>query len=382
MRFLIGADVPPDPNSGAGGTVYWTNQALRDLGHEVDEFWQDDLPRHIAHGNLHDLLELPRTYRGAVRRHCAMKEYDVIMLSQPHAWLAAKDHRESGRPGVFINRSHGVENMVDEVVGKWQSLYGMKRTSRARLLPSLALNRLLGQSFSRICKYADGIVVGAQDNADYIISRYDFPPERIKALTEGVGMEFLHVPSVENTPERFQHVLYVGQFTFVKAPQVVANVFSQIAAMRPDVGLTWVCSRQHHAQARALLDAAARPRVDLVDWMSQDKLVHLYDQHGIFLFPSFFEGCGKAALEAMARGMCVVASNVGGMADVIRNNQNGILRPPGSVDDFVRATSRLLANPLEACDMGRHARETSKSLSWKKVAVCVAEFAQSSAFRV
>ena len=64
----MGADVLPDPNAGASGTVYQMNAALRRQGHVVDEIWQTDLGRRIRHGNLHYLLELPRTYRRAVRQ--------------------------------------------------------------------------------------------------------------------------------------------------------------------------------------------------------------------------------------------------------------------------------------------------------------------------
>ena len=45
MKILVGADVPPDPNSGAAGTVYQTNAALRELGHDVDEIWANDIGR-------------------------------------------------------------------------------------------------------------------------------------------------------------------------------------------------------------------------------------------------------------------------------------------------------------------------------------------------
>ena len=84
LRILVGADVPPDPNAGASGTVWQMNQALRRLGHHVDEIWQHDLGRRIRHGNLHYVLELPRTYRREVRKRLQDQEYDVIELSQPH----------------------------------------------------------------------------------------------------------------------------------------------------------------------------------------------------------------------------------------------------------------------------------------------------------
>ena len=39
VRILVGADVRPDPNPGAAGTVYATNNALRELGYEIEETW-------------------------------------------------------------------------------------------------------------------------------------------------------------------------------------------------------------------------------------------------------------------------------------------------------------------------------------------------------
>ena len=46
-----------------------------------------------------------------------------------------------------------------------------------------------------------------------------------------------------------------------------------------------------------------------------------------FLYSSLFEGFGKVALEAMARGLCVIASDVGSMRDVIHSGQDGVLIP-------------------------------------------------------
>jgi len=54
MRILFMADVPRDPSSGAAGTEVRTIEALRQLGHTVDEVWAPDLGRRIAHGNLHE----------------------------------------------------------------------------------------------------------------------------------------------------------------------------------------------------------------------------------------------------------------------------------------------------------------------------------------
>src|SRR5205085_9164509 len=107
MRILLMADTPRDIDSGAAGTEIRTADALRAIGHEVDDVWADTLGRRIRHGNLHYLLELPRAYRREMMRAIAKRDYDVVHVNQPHGWLAAKALRASGSRAVFVHRSHG-----------------------------------------------------------------------------------------------------------------------------------------------------------------------------------------------------------------------------------------------------------------------------------
>jgi glycosyltransferase involved in cell wall biosynthesis len=60
-------------------------------------------------------------------------------------------------------------------------------------------------------------------------------------------------------------------------------------------------------------------------WRHGQREPRIYDDHGVFLFPSFFEEFGKAFLESMSRGLVLVASNNGGMRDVIKEGQSGLL---------------------------------------------------------
>jgi glycosyltransferase involved in cell wall biosynthesis len=60
--------------------------------------------------------------------------------------------------------------------------------------------------------------------------------------------------------------------------------------------MTWVCGKDQHAAALGLIDEDLRGRVTLLGWMPQHDLIDVYDRHGVFLFPSFFEGFGKAPL--------------------------------------------------------------------------------------
>ncbi len=368
MRMLIGADVAPNPNSGAAGTVWQMVEALRRRGHEVDTLWAADLGRRIRHGNLHYLFELPYSYRREVRRRVRKAEYDVIELNQPHACLAAADHRRSGRPGVFVNRSHGHEVRSEAALESWRREPGVARRSVIRRCASGLLRSLLNGQWHRIARDVDGFVVSCREDHDYIASYYGVPPARIGLITQGVPQSYLDRPPPAWSDRRQQAMIYIGQLAFFKAPQVLGRAVSQVLQARPTATMTWVCDGSHRDAALALIDEDVRGRVSVIDWMSQDRLLEVLDQHGIFLFPSYFEGFGKAPLEAMARGVCVIASSCGGMRDYIQHEENGLLVPIGQPDSMAQTAIALMENAEQCRRLSSAARVTALEHSWDRCA--------------
>ncbi len=373
MRILVGANVFPDPNSGAAGTVYQTNRALRELGHQVDEIWSPDLGRKIEHGNLHNLLELPYRYKEAVAQKTLETDYDVIQLSQPHAYLAAIDHQRHARPGIFVNRSHGLECRSERTLRFWHKEFGVKPNRFPRILFSPVVSRLLNRHLLKISRVADGIILPCREDREFLLENTGVDSERVQVIHHGVPDGFLHHRAMP-MGSRIRRWLFVGQFAFFKGPNVLAAAVGKLLARYPDVTLTWVCSREHHQEARDLLRPSVVPQVRFVDWQAQDQLMQVYDTHGIFLFPSLFEGAGKSALEAMSRGMCVVTSETSGMKDYIENGRSGLLIETGSVEGFVAAVQRLMRD-AEACQrMGLEARSAAAQYSWRRCAQESVEF--------
>ena len=441
MRILVGADVFPDPNSGAAGTVYHTNQALKELGHQVDEIWAPALGRRIQHGNLHYLLELPYRYRQAVAKKTANTRYDVIQLSQPHAYLAAVDHRRHSRPGVFVNRSHGLELRANPVLRSWHKEMGICSNRFPRTLLSPLLSRLLNRHWLQMSRLADGIILPCKDDRRFLLRHTDIDSERVRVIHHGIPDSFLRRRAMPIDRSRVQRWLYVGQLAFFKGPNLLAAAISELLAGYPDVSFTWVCSRQHHAEARALLNPSVLKQVRFVDWLPQNRLMEIYDEHGIFLYPSLVEGAGKAVLEAMSRGMCVATSETSGMAearallnpsvlkqvrfvdwlpqnrlmeiydehgiflypslvegagkavleamsrgmcvatsetsgmkDYIENERSGILVEVGSVEGFVGAVHKLMKDTETCRKMGLEARSAAEQYSWRRCAQECVEF--------
>jgi glycosyltransferase involved in cell wall biosynthesis len=368
MRILVAADVSPDPDSGAAGTELRTIDGLRALGHEVDELWSDDLPHRVKHGNLHYLLELPRGYRSAIRRRWTTHTYDVIHANQGHAFLAARDHVQAGRPGVFVCRSHGLDDHMERVLRPWRKRLGIRARSGAKRLAGGLVDSLLDRHMRLMAKYASGFLISSSLDRDYLIEKHGVAPERVGLVPQAPSELFRESTPPRMTETRLRRLLYVAGFNYVKGPQLVARSVNALAARGADFDFSWVCRGDEQARARALLSPAAASRTHFLAWMSQRDLRDQYDAHGIFLYPSLFDGFGKVFLEAMARAMCVITTPAGGMRDIVRDRGNGLIVPFGEHDAITRAIEALWAKPDDALAVSHEARRTALEYSWGRVA--------------
>jgi len=78
----------------------------------------------------------------------------------------------------------------------------------------------------------------------------------------------------------------------------------------------------------------------------------------LFVFPSLFEGLGLSMLEALATGVPVVASGVGGIPEVLQGMEAGRLVPPADVDALVSAMKEFLLSGRDSLfDLGKKARK-------------------------
>jgi glycosyltransferase involved in cell wall biosynthesis len=369
MRILFMADVDPDPHSGASGTEVRTIDELRRLGHEVDTVWASDLGRRIAHGNLHYLIELPPLYARAMTAAMEKTRYDVVHVNQPHGWFAAKTLKESGNDAVFVHRSHGFEPNVDATLAPWRARKPLLRGAASSLMAALLARHNRG-----IVRWADGHIVSSSLDGDFL-AKMGVDRRRIAVIPQAADRSFHATAAPPMTPDRLRRVLHVSQFALAKAPAIVAAAMSRLA--RDTLAFTWVSGAAHHDEIRALLPGDVRDRVALRDWMPTDELISVYDAHGVFLFPSFYEGFGKVFLEAMSRGLCVVASDVGGAHDVIAHGRNGALVPPGDAEALADAARALMGDEPRARAMSLEAARGGREYSWGRVAREVSAFYES-----
>jgi L-malate glycosyltransferase len=165
---------------------------------------------------------------------------------------------------------------------------------------------------------------------------------------EAPGLRRRHAPSGGAV------LMHMSNFRPVKRIDTVLGVFAAVVRTLPDATLLLVGEGPELATAHRL--AAALGVAGQVTFLGpQDDIVSLLSSADVLLLPSAQESFGLAALEAMACGTPVVASNVGGLPEVIENGQSGFLHPPDDVAGMAASAARLLT------DTALHARIASAS---------------------
>jgi alpha-maltose-1-phosphate synthase len=198
---------------------------------------------------------------------------------------------------------------------------------------------------------------------------YDaFTPARSSSGIEALGID----PS---TP----YVLFVGRITRQKG---ITHLLAAAEALPAEIPIV-VCASSPDTpelgnEVRQMIEGlqASRPGVHWIQsQLPRDVLIELYSHAGVFVCPSVYEPLGIVNLEAMALEIPVVASDVGGIPEVVDDGRTGLLVHYDHTDemgfrrDLAAAIERVVADPSTARTMGRAGRErVMAEFGWDVVA--------------
>ena len=160
-----------------------------------------------------------------------------------------------------------------------------------------------------------------------------------------------------NIPGSAPIVLTLARYSHEKAPETMLDVFTRVLESRPHCrylvagsGMTADQEMGEHVRARGLED-----RVHLLG--VQSNVAALLKAADVFLLPSRFEGFPNVLMEAMAMGLPVVASNVGGCPDLVRHGQDGFLHEWEDQGGMAQSVLALLADAELSQRLGKSGRK-------------------------
>ncbi|HWH28846.1 MAG TPA: glycogen synthase [Mycobacteriales bacterium] len=231
---------------------------------------------------------------------------------------------------------------------------------------------------------ADAVVaVSAGMRRDVLASYPELDPDRVHIVHNGIDADLYAPADGVDVLERHgvdpgvPYAVFVGRITRQKG---LAHL---LRAARELPGQLVLCAGapdtdEIAAETRALVDelTAARPGVVWVqDMLPRDDVVQLLSHATVFVCPSVYEPLGIVNLEAMACGTAVVASDVGGIPEVVDDGRTGLLvhyeedDPRRYERDLAAALAALLGDPSRAGRMGRAGRERAVAeFGWDAVA--------------
>ena len=232
---------------------------------------------------------------------------------------------------------------------------------------------------------AAAVVAVSAGMRDDVLAAYPaVSPGRVRVIRNGIDTaEYAPDPATDVLdscgvdPAR-PSVIFVGRITRQKGVPVLLRA---AAALDPAAQLILCAGQPDTAELAAEVEGlvaelrAARSGVIWIpEMLPKRAVIQLLTHATVFACPSLYEPLGIVNLEAMACGTAVVGSAVGGIPEVVRDGETGLLVPPGDPGALAMALNEVLGDPVRAAAYGQAGRERAVAeFGWQAVAAQTAE---------
>lgn len=294
--------------------------------------------------------------------------------------------------GEFV--AHDVMLLSPDIVHQHDFLAGLRASGIiARHIPVILTNHASEYVLLGRVPLGRWMAMRAFRRFSFIIgpARDRTPPlPRAEYVPNGVDLTFFTSPDVKKRDAVRRHLgvssggvvfLCLSRWAPVKGVINLARAIVAVAGRKPDPDCVFlfggngkVSYPAYHQEIREVLDRAKALDIRLLGDLSQAELRDLYFVADVTVIPSLHEATSLVALESLACGVPVLATNVGGLPEVVRDGQNGWLVLPGD-SVALEAKIEVLARHPEIIEKARAQARASVegAFSWDRVADRVAE---------
>jgi starch synthase len=350
---LLTREYPPDVYGGAGVHVEFLARELRSLVDLDVHCWGPDRPDG-AHGHRdpHEYSQPAfATIDIAVSMAEALQSHD---LAHSHTWYA-------NLGGHLAKLTHGIPHVITA-----HSLEPLRPWKAEQLGGGYRVSSWIERD---AYEAADAIIAVSGGMREDVLRAYPaVDPERVHVVHNGIdtslyqpdpGRDVLRKHGID--PDR-PYALFVGRITRQKGvPHLVRAGFDLAEDVQLVLCAGGADTPELDAEFRGLVAELQRKRTG-VHWIPEmlprPEVVQLLTHATVFVCPSVYEPLGIVNLEAMACGTAVVASDVGGIPEVVEDGVTGLLvhydeaDPAAFEAELARRVNELVADPGRATGMG------------------------------
>ena len=388
MRILLVSNLyPPYVEGGAEILAHDVATELAKLGHEVltltssyglkkarkdENVWRTLRIFPVAHFDTHRsvLQQFNQLYNFYRRYHCAANARElrrVIAETKPDV-LYIWEVTGIGVTSLMKTLSHLPIPIVFHLGSYWLLFASKPETEQSRFKASALKQRLIG-AFP-IPQHASMIAVSETVKQQHVEGGID--AARIEVIYNGIDASFLELPEAERTEKEEEQpfqLLYVGRLRMEKG---IAVIFKALALLAKERGKSKSGALPFHLhifgsgdkvyvdELQSLLrENELTGAVTFHGKVPQHELISWYDRADVMLVPSLWqEPFGLVIAEGMARKVPVIASNLGGPAEILTHDVNGLLVTPGDEQELAVAIGKLLDDAQLRERLGTAARQT------------------------
>ncbi len=297
--------ISPRYEGGIGGHAFRVAEKLREFGFDVKLM-------HVPHVPIKNLKNPSFAIFGIIKAILDREKYDVV-----HAWNV---------PSAFVMKFVKAKKKVLSVHGIY--------SEQIDLLHSTATSSMVGAAESKVLKFADVLTTDSKSVQ--------------KIYKEKLGLDFVYLPAPLDV-EKFNEIpyvkkienqiAYVGRESFEKGTDILRSIEPQIK------GKIVYCINVPWHEAMKNLKTSS-----------------------ILVVPSRMESLPQSIKEAFFLKIPVVATSVGDIPEVIKNNETGILVSPNDPQSLLEAINSLLENKEKASKIAEHAHDfIIKNFTWEKL---------------
>jgi D-inositol-3-phosphate glycosyltransferase len=297
-------------------------------------------------------------------------QYDLI---HSHYWmsgLVAEKLRSRWNGLPLIQMFHTLGHMKNRI-----ALSDKERASKARI-----------EGENRVIDLADAIVAATPAEHAQLQWLYGADMSKVVTIPPGVDLErFSPVPKQlakqkVGIPDEHRNILFAGRIEPLKGVDTLLKAIALIQRRRPEAvrdvcvaiigGDPWNDNPDDEmARLQQLREQlGVSETVTFLGAKDQDILPDYYAAAEMVVMPSHYESFGMVALEAMAMGTPVIASEVGGLAFLIQDGRNGFLVPSRDPEALAERIFTLLNDASCRAQLGQQAREHAKAYDWSHIA--------------
>lgn len=204
---------------------------------------------------------------------------------------------------------------------------------------------------------------------------FGLPAEKVTVIPNGIDTSLIGACDPDRAAEvRLSHapngehlLFYVGRIVHEKGVHLIVRAMPRILAEHPDTRLI-VAGKNSQKLFQLAYELGVEKQIDFLGYISDDARDCLYQVVDAAVFPSLYEPFGIVALEAMANNCNVIASDTGGLSEVVEHGVTGLTVMPGDPMSIVWAVDQLFADP-EAAAVRRAAAldEVNSRYRWDNI---------------